>query len=118
MEENKKEMKELWEKQFLGVISILITLLISITGYAYYSDIEQIETNLGVEINERKIVDEEIKKLIIRLDDTNQKAHQSFTTEGEFEEYKNGILLILEYIKSEDKEKRELLLKIEEMRGK
>jgi len=83
-------MKDLIIKQWLGVLSIMTTLLLALTSYTYIRDITNVENKIKVEseirFNSDKLIEAQIieDKQALKIELLNNEAeHKDFVTQKE-----------------------------------
>lgn len=75
-------MKKIFTQQFIGVLGILCSLILSITLYAYKSDQNHIEEKIQTETIERKNADTQLRYNFEKsMQDHNTNVHQALTNE-------------------------------------
>lgn len=75
-------MRKIFTQQFIGVLGILCSVLLSITLYAYKSDQNHIETCITTEVIERKNADSQLRFDCHKsMEDHNKNIHKALTDE-------------------------------------
>ncbi len=88
-------MKKILTQQFMGVIAALCTLMLSITLYAYRSDLKAMDNAITTEKEQRLLESIEIKTALKTNEEDHKKFIESFVTSEDLKKSNDQLIILI-----------------------